>query len=555
MNTSSQSTLNTRLLYILIVVLLIGAFCLRIPLIKDRYFDPDELEHIQVASLISHGWVPHKDFFEHHNHLFHLFLLPLFLLNDQVELLFTARIIMQALVVIVIGLIYLLGKKLYSPLVGGVAALWPAFNYTFLVKTIEIRPDTPAMIFFLLAVLILLSAIRRGRIGLWLLAGFSFALALLCTQKIIFPILGVTVYLAGFWIQQAWINQRDDRRQILLQVASIGGGFLLPIGLFLLYFLREDALSSLIRENILINLNWQHRFSPLLFLRMIAFFNPYFIFWSGIGAVCAPLINHRWRIRTKGISLPYLALLGGILGAIISPVAYSQYYVLIMPVSAIYASVAIIWFISRLWRSDFRRRLLVGILLVLPIILPIYIKYYCNYKYDLPLEDINFWLIFSGGAITAAYLLSLFSPRRIGKYLTIIFLLAASLIRPINLFVHCYPYTNHVFLKYLKVIREATGSDDRVMDGWTGLGTFRFPAYYYIFLHYGVICNLTPEEKGEKLVKALEDNQPAIIVKDDSFYHLPPEISAYIERHYYIIEEGTLRGIPIRIYKRKDFGE
>ena len=555
MITPIQSTLNNRLICILIAVLLLGAFCLRIPLIKDRYFDPDELQHIQVTSLISHGWVPHKDFFEHHNHLFHLLLLPLFLLNDQVELLFTARIIMQALVVIVIGLTYLLGKKLYSPLVGGVAALWPAFNYTFLVKTIEIRPDTPAIIFFLLAVLTLLAAIRRGRIGLWALAGFSFSLSFLCTQKIIFPLLGVAVYLAGFWIRQNWINRRGDRRQILLQVAYGIGGFLLPIGIFLLYFLRENALASLIRENVLINLDWQHHFSPLLFLRMIAFFNPYFIFWSGIGVLCAPLINHRWQDQTKGISLPYLALLGGIFGAIISPVAYPQYYVLIMPISAIYASLALIQFISLLWRSNFRRRLSVGILLVLPILLPIYIKYYCNYKYDLPLEDINFWLAFSGGAILAAYLLLLLITGRIGRYLTIIFILAAILIRPINLFVQCYPYTNHVFLKYLKVIREATGSEDRVMDGWTGLGTFRFPAYYYTFLHYGVLCNLTPEEKGENLITALKENQPAIIIKDDSFYHLSPEVPAYIERNYYILEEGTLRGIPIQIFQRNDFGE
>ena len=530
--------------------LLIGLFCLRIPLIRDRYFDPDELEHLQVSFLISRGWVPHKDFFEHHNHLLHFILLPFIRPEDPAGSLYSARLLMQVLTAGIIALTWLLGRRLYSRAVGGAAAVWLSCNYIFLVKTLEIRPDTPALLFMLAAVILFLSAIRDRRNGLWFAAGFSAALSLLCTLKMVFPLLGILIYLAIFWLREG-LCKRGETRTVLREIISAAAGSVLPNVIYFLYFSRHEALPGLIKETILLNLAWQVRFSPLLYLRQFSLFNPCFVFWSCVGIIGAPFINRRWRNRPPGTFLPYCALIGGVAGTVINPVPYAQYFALLLPLAAIFASLAIIRFLHFLRTTPFMIRVTAGLVLILPIILPVYIRYIAGYRYDLILEDIGFWIIITGAALVGGYIFALLPLRRIGKWGIVTALLAAVVIRPINLIMHSYRYTNHTELELLRTVHEGSGTEGRVFDGWTGLGLFRFPAYYYMLLHHEILSILSSEEKGPALLRVLKENPPAIVIKDDAFYQLSTEIGGFVEENYRVIAAESLRGIPVRIYQLK----
>ena len=64
---TSPETKTVRLpLTIAVVVLALGAFVARLPLLRVREFDPDELEHLHGAWCIAKGLLPFRDYFEHH---------------------------------------------------------------------------------------------------------------------------------------------------------------------------------------------------------------------------------------------------------------------------------------------------------------------------------------------------------------------------------------------------------------------------------------------------------------------------------------------------------
>ncbi|MDP8236134.1 MAG: glycosyltransferase family 39 protein, partial [Candidatus Erginobacter occultus] len=533
-----------------LAVLLAGLFCLRIPLVRDRYFNPDETEHIQVAYLISRGWVPHQDFFENHNLLFHFMLVPLIRMNDPLGTLFAARIVMLTLTAAIIALTYRIGRGLAGPRVGGWAAVGLLSNYVFFSKALEIRPGNLAIVCLLLTVFFFAAAIRKGHNSFWFLGGLASSLCLLSTQKTIFPLLGMAFPLAGFWFRQ-WTANRENRRCIWGQIAATGGGILLPAFLYLLYFIITGSMAGMIRDTLLFNLAYTGRISPFNYLREFLLFSPVFIFWSLAGLWGVGIALFRRRDQKPERYLVCGALIGGIAGTFILQVPYLQYYALFTPLAYILAAIALINFLEFLWNADLKFRASAGLALILPILLPVYVRYVTGYNYRFRLEDTDFWIGFAAAACSLSYLFSLLGPRKFARRAAGLALLAAVVVRPVNLTVHSYRHTNQHFRNLLMTVHRETGTDDRVLDGWTGLGLFRFPAYYYYFLHSGMIITLDPKVIGPEILRTLKSHPPAIVVKDDAFNHLPAEISDFVDNNYTILVETRYRGIPIRIYQRE----
>lgn len=78
-----------------IIILILVAFLIRIPILKIRYFDPDEFQHLHGARQIYYGDIPYRDYFDHHTPLLHFiltFLYPVF--GEEIRILFVARYIM-----------------------------------------------------------------------------------------------------------------------------------------------------------------------------------------------------------------------------------------------------------------------------------------------------------------------------------------------------------------------------------------------------------------------------------------------------------------------------
>jgi len=537
-----------------------AAFVLRAELLPSRFFDPDELEHLQASFLISHGWTPHKDFFEHHNHLLHYLLLPLLPAAPGPETIFAARLFMLILTGGILLATGALARALDPPLGGFLAAAWLSLDFVFLSKTLEVRPDVPAMLFLCLGMLCLL---RKGG---WALAGLCFSLSFLAAQKAVFPILGIALAMPLLPAS----DRKWTRWTKWTNYGAFAAAFLFPLLIALLYYHQQGVLLPLLKDNFLLNFAWKRRFSPLLFFAPVCLFDPFFVFWTGAG-MCLALRDRRRDLR--GL-LPFGALGGGIAGALVSPVVYAHYYAMLMPFAAILAASALLRFLEWLPAQSGRIRFPAGLLFFLPAIPQAYLVFSSIYRYPIPLENAPLWVIISLAAGGAAWLIVSFPPRRFSAILVPACLLAAIAPRFFNLMLDYRSFTNTSFLRALQTVHALAGpdeisrrlnhtkvhgsevqrlefEDERVFDGWTGLGVFRYPAYYYGFLHPEVLLMLSPEEKGEKLLQALRENRPAVVLRDNAWYSFSPEVRRYIGENYVTEREEWLGGERIQIMKRR----
>ncbi len=64
------------------VFLILGPFLWRLQLLMVRAFDAHELQHLHSAWLVSEGFLPDRDYFQHHTPGLHYLLGPLFWLRD-----------------------------------------------------------------------------------------------------------------------------------------------------------------------------------------------------------------------------------------------------------------------------------------------------------------------------------------------------------------------------------------------------------------------------------------------------------------------------------------
>jgi hypothetical protein len=146
----------------------------RLPLLLHRRFDPDELEHAHTAWCWSRGLLPYRDFFEHHTPWYYVALRPLFStpfsggldvagsLAGATRFLLLARCLSLVLTVIALGLVVAIGRLWAERRVGLLAALLLLGQFVFLQKTVEARPDVPALVFYLAAVALLLRGARAA---------------------------------------------------------------------------------------------------------------------------------------------------------------------------------------------------------------------------------------------------------------------------------------------------------------------------------------------------------------------------------------------------------
>ena len=133
---------------VVIFLLILTALILRIPILKVRGFDPDEFQHLHGARQIYHGDIPYRDYFEHHTPFLHFVLTGLYpIFGEEIRILFAARALMLVFTVVIVYLTYVLGKTLYGADTGLFAALFLSYVIMFLEKTLEVRPDLPAVIF------------------------------------------------------------------------------------------------------------------------------------------------------------------------------------------------------------------------------------------------------------------------------------------------------------------------------------------------------------------------------------------------------------------------
>ena len=199
------------------VLALIIVFCLSGVLLVD------ELEHLHAAYFISNGYMPFRDFFEHHHPLF-LFLLAPFVKTmpqNAVLTLYTARVLMT---IVSIGTFYYIYKIAQRFLGGKFCALLSILIFLSFYPTLYmfsiVKPDTLMRFFFVCGLPLIISAA-------------SLTLSFLFLQTAVFLI--IPLGFVAFYL----LYQNPQQTKNFLYAAILP---LLFIGIFTAYLYFTDSL-------------------------------------------------------------------------------------------------------------------------------------------------------------------------------------------------------------------------------------------------------------------------------------------------------------------------
>ena len=206
-----------------------------------RYrFDSDEPQHLHVAWGWTAGLVQYRDLFDNHAPLFHILMAPILrLVGERPDVLLYMRAPMLLLFAVIVWGTYLLGRRLYSARVGAWAALLLSLYPTFFLKSLEFRTDNLWNTLWIVALLLLTSALP-GRLFLTgVVLGLAFCVSLKTTLLVItLGLSGAIVY--GFAVRRrslGWLTA------IVLPVA---GGAVIAPAIVLWWFRAHGAWESLI---------------------------------------------------------------------------------------------------------------------------------------------------------------------------------------------------------------------------------------------------------------------------------------------------------------------
>jgi len=272
----------------------LGNIALSLFYLLYKPFNPDELQHLHIAWLVSQGEIIYRDFWEHHGAAYGLLNGALmYIVNPapsaNVLIWFRSLSLIATLGVMII--IWLMARQLSLSRLGSFLAV-AAYASLFIVqnKGIEMRPDALQNLFWVGGLYLLIRNQSGGSFGRAVGVGALFALAILSNTKAgIGPLFVVVFYCLGHWL--CGLDWSHIKRDVGGMV--VGGCLcLLP---FLIYFWIHGAVVDFfyfsIVWNVLLNYYWitmygggppQEQLS--LGMQELQFFLIFLPFWSILAA-------------------------------------------------------------------------------------------------------------------------------------------------------------------------------------------------------------------------------------------------------------------------------
>jgi 4-amino-4-deoxy-L-arabinose transferase-like glycosyltransferase len=478
----SPNPSHTKILYFVLLVTA-GFFLARLPVLSHQFFDPDEFEHAHAAWCVFKGMIPYKDFFEHHTPFYYYALSPFFrwfhvdLSFDSASHFLTfARGLSLLVALLSVALVFLLGRLLTERRIGVWAGFLLVAQPFFFEKMTEIRPDVLALPFFLGGLCFLLNGLARSRnsakSSLWpfLAGGLCLGAAIMCTQKMLFVLPGLGAGL-GIWALFSGFHGGTNagRGSRMLATVACLVGICITVGLTWAAFALHHGGSQFITNNFLLNSKWKHVSHEQL-LRLLEASWPVLILCL-LGASASMVRFLRSEQAQYGGVLLLSTLTGLIVGILIVPGAHRQYYLILLPIIALFAAEGLFVLV------------------------------------DLVREGIRPWLL-----VLALMLLSI---------------LPALDLRD------AFASRNDSQLARLHYVFESTKPTDLVMDGIEGSGVFRPHALYHYFLH-AELLDMLSRQQVDAYMDALESGKirPKLIALDENLIALGTRFLRFVNRNY-----------------------
>jgi 4-amino-4-deoxy-L-arabinose transferase-like glycosyltransferase len=322
-----------------IIAVMAAALAARLWFVFAREFDNDELSTIHAAWNLSRGLVIYRDFFEHHTPWVYYLLAPLIGQfatatdpSSGPRAMFACRLVMWVAAISIVGLVWRIGTRWRGGRTGMLAAAITATSPLFADLTLEVRPDVPALLCFVASIAALFEADRattRAGTGWLAVTGVALGAATMFLQKyvIVVPVMMLAAAISA--------GTPAAPRERWRRAAVVVGGAMLPIAATIVWFWRHDALDAFTYYNATFNATL-HRapFGPLRRLPGITLRNPVLVLIGLTGAIVVARANGRSHADRM------LLLIGA--GAVVllaaMPVPYSQHYIPLVPLLALFTA-------------------------------------------------------------------------------------------------------------------------------------------------------------------------------------------------------------------------
>jgi len=451
----------------LVLIALLG---FRISFSHQRFLDNDELEHLNGAYFISQGETIYQSFFENHPPLLVWALQPIVRSSESPEVIVShARL---GIFAVQIGILILAGMM--ARRLGGNLAAWlaPSLLLTqsfFYQKTLEVRPDVPALFFFMLALERMgateLAALNsRGAMRRGLLIGAYLCIAGLFTPKLIYAVIGAVLAFA-------YANHRVSKTggsHAIRSLMWIGVGGTVVAALAAGELARQGILEGFIQDAVLQSLRmtiddpaWYRRTYLSETARIDAV--TWLLAIAGFGLALFARHNGTLRRDQGTLALVLASSAGaGLLGLMLIEAPLRQYFLCFVPQSILFAS----WALARGSETVLLRK----------------------------------------GPRLAGVALSL----------SLAVCLASPLVRVMK-----FDETHRAQLEVIQAVRASSTSRQRVFACWSGLYLTRLPAYRYFFLNSDVQRLLDPEKLERELLELLAHPEVAVYLPDRNCNKLP----------------------------------
>jgi 4-amino-4-deoxy-L-arabinose transferase-like glycosyltransferase len=527
--------------------------------VRVRGIDPDEFEHIHAACSVSWGQVPYRDFFEHHGPALYYMLQPiLHATGTEPAALWWSRLFFWALGMTTLAATGMLAYRLAGKTAAAVAPILLACTTTFFWKTIEVRPDVPAMLLLTVAACFVIERPKAGLAAL--LVGFLLGVATLFTQKAIVP--GAAMIfsqLTVFYCDRKSVNVGSAHCMMTslgyCTLAAIGGVGTWTIALAL--FSTAGASGAFLQGTIYQLWRWPVHQSPLVVLKPTLSADLPLWLAATVAVVASvrtmlsqtekPESNQQnWRRSVLSLTV----LLCFVLGLFIKAV-YAQYYLLWFPLAAV---VAADW-LARCAGDEMtvrRRWALLGLLALLVTVEAALAAYAIHRGPEGALPHlIEQCSAFATGAIAvgliavAAVAASICVLRnRLAAAVACLVALGFVYAGLRNLDAICW--SNRSQLAALATVDRLVGPDETVFDGFTGLGAFHRHACYYWWLNPYSLNLIEATGREQSLLDCLKRSPPKLVCLDENIETLPGVVT-WIERNYRPIEPPLyLRNEPLK---------
>ena len=281
----------------------------------NKVFNKDEIEHIHSAWYIIQGFVPYRDFFQHHNPLFWYLIAPVLVLTgDNPGILIFFRIIMFVLALCTATAASGIAVKVTRRLEAGLYCfILLLTSLVFIEKAIEIRPDVPMTLFCTLSGYFFIQYFDSKKSRDIILSGMLAAIAYLFLQKAIFFCAALSVFI----IIMAIKKEVGIKTAVYFFLSLIAGPTLIFV-----YASLHGALYDYYLCGYLINVSKLHSFAPWNILKYSLIKNTGFWILASAGFLYG-IYNHNKNNRLSYIAALCMVLFLSVF-CIKSP--WKQYY-------------------------------------------------------------------------------------------------------------------------------------------------------------------------------------------------------------------------------------